>query len=100
MTQRRKYKIAPGTETARRAREVVILVNLIEPDLELQPWLLTDGASALDVSAAETAWVARRIETYFGCSLPVPVTTPLWQLVDALKQACPGWPDDWAPPDS
>lgn len=97
MKRPRKIEIAPQTETERRAREVQILVNIIEPDPEYQPFLLTDEASPFEVSAADSEVIQGRLEFYFRRPLPVPLSTPLWQLVDALKDACPEWPDDWSP---
>lgn len=96
MKPSKPIEIAPQTETERRAREVQILVNIIEPDPELQPFLLTDEASPLEVSGTEPEVIRGRLEFYFRRPLPVPLTTPLWQLVDALRDAFPGWPDEWS----
>lgn len=95
----KNIEIASQTETDRRTREVQILVNIIEPDPEYQPLLLTDEASPFDVTAAEPELIQARLEFYFRRPLPVPLSTPLWQLVDGLKIAFPGWPDDWTPED-
>lgn len=100
MKRPKKIEIAPHTETERRAREVQILVNIIEPDPEYQPFLLTDEASPFEVSAAAPELIQSRLEFYFRRPVPVALSTPLWQLVDALKSAFPGWPDDWSPTDN
>lgn len=96
----KKIEIAAQTETERRAREVQILVNIIEPDPEYQPFLLTDEATLFEVSAAAPELIQSRFEFYFGRPIPVPLATPLWQLVDALKSVFPGWPDDWSSQDN
>jgi hypothetical protein len=93
----RNIEITPRTETQRRNREIQILLNLIEPDPEYQPFLLTDEACIFDVSGADADTITSRLEFYFRRAIPVPLTTPLWQLVDALKASFPGWPDDWIP---
>jgi len=90
----RKFELASTIETERRAREVQLLVNVIEPDPEYQAVLLTDEASALDVSGKPEAEVIRRLESYLGHPLPVPLRTPLWRLVDAIQAARPCWPED------
>ena len=89
-----KVDIANQTETIRRAREIQILINIIEPDPEYQPFLLTDEASAYDISMASAQTITERLELYLDLSLPVPLTTPLWELVDAIKIASPNWPDN------
>lgn len=100
MKRPKKLKIASRTETERRARDVQILVNIIEPDPEFQPSLLTDEASPFDISAAASELIQSRLEFYFRRPMPVPLSTPLWQLVDALRSAFPRWPDDWSPDDN
>ncbi len=80
-------------ETELRAREVQLLVNVIEPDPDLQAFLITDEASPLNVSSHSSEIVRSRLEAYLERPLPVSVTTPLWILVDAIKCEVPGWPD-------
>lgn len=92
----KKIEIAAQTETECRAREVQILVNIIEPDPEHQPFLLTDEVILFKVSAAAPELIQSRLEFYFWRPIPVPVSTPLWQLVDALKSVFSGWSDDWS----
>lgn len=93
-------KIAERAEAEPRAREIQILVNIIEPDPRFQPFYLSDKATVFEVSMADTAVIQGRLEFYFRRPLPVPLATPLWQLVDALKETFPGWPDEWAPEDN
>ena len=92
----RKFEIASQSETQRRSREVQILLNIMEPDPTYQPFLVTDEASPLDVSGADEELICSRLEYYFKRSVPVPLTQPLWRLVDALKEIFPGWPDRWS----
>ena len=46
--QSKPFEIAPDTEIQRWAREVQFLLNVIEPDPEYQPFVLTDEASLFD----------------------------------------------------
>jgi len=46
--QSKPFEIAPDTEIQRRAREVQFLLNVVEPDPEYQPFVLTDEASLFD----------------------------------------------------
>jgi len=48
-------EIAPNSETQRRAREIQLLLNVVEPDPEYQPFLLTDEASLFDAVATRRA---------------------------------------------
>jgi hypothetical protein len=89
----RTIDVAPVVETELRAREVRLLINVIEPDPEVQAFLVTDEASALDVSANSAETVRRRLEGYLKRPLPLDLQTPLWRLVDAIKREIPGWPD-------
>lgn len=95
--ENRKIEIAPVVETELRAREVRLLINVIEPDPDTQAFLVTDEASALDVSSNAPDTVRSRLEAYLRRPLPVGLRTPLWMLVDAIKREIPGWPD-LAPP--
>ncbi len=67
--QPKRFEIAPDTEVQRRAREVQLLLNVIEPDPEYQPFVLTDEASVFDAVGHEEDEIRRRLELYFG--LPV-----------------------------
>lgn len=97
--QKREFEIAAQRETERRRREIQLIVNIVEPDPEYQPFLLTDEASVLEVSAAPVDQIRERIEYYLGEPLPVPLTSPLWKLVDALQEEFPGWPNAGPPGD-
>jgi hypothetical protein len=53
MAERPKtFEIADDTETRARAREVQALLNIVEPDPEYQPFILTDEASLFGAVAA------------------------------------------------
>ena len=93
----KKIEYAATVEVDRRSREVRLLLNLMEPDPEYQPFFLSDEASALDAVGTQPEVIQARLEFYLKRPLPVPLATPLWQLVDAVKELCPGWPDDWSP---
>ncbi|HEX2672326.1 MAG TPA: hypothetical protein VHM25_15705 [Polyangiaceae bacterium] len=90
-------ELAPSTETAARGREVQLLINIAEPDPELQPFVLTDAASLLDVVPTSPADMHRRFDAYFKADLELDLALPVWRLVDKIKRLRPGWPDDLEP---
>ena len=90
-------ELAPSTETVARGREVQLLINIAEPDPELQPFALTDAASLLDVVPTSPADMHRRFDAYFKADLELDLALPVWRLVDKIKRLRPGWPNDLEP---
>jgi hypothetical protein len=90
----KQFQVAPRAETERRHREIQLLLNVVEPDPEFQPFLLTDEASLVDAVGADAEVIQRRLDCYFGASLGIPLQTPLWRFVDEIKARRPGWPAD------
>jgi hypothetical protein len=90
-------ELAPSTETVARAREIQLLINIAEPDPELQPEVLTDDASLLDAVSTTPTEIARRFDAYFRADLELDFTVPLWRLVDQIRRLRPGWPDNVEP---
>ena len=84
--------LAPTVETERRRREVDALIAVVEPDPEYQGPLVTDEASLLDAVGASAQEIQDRLDAHFGGRLPIPLSTPLWRFVDALKSLRPTWP--------
>ena len=93
----KKFEPADTNETDKREREVQLLVNLIEPDPEYQPYFISDLASLYDITAQMPEEMEAKIRFYFKGDLPASLTTPIWQFVDLVKQRYPGWPDEWPP---
>ncbi|MGH7786553.1 MAG: hypothetical protein ACRERC_06775 [Candidatus Binatia bacterium] len=93
--QPRKFEIAPSTETERRAREVQLLLNVVEPDPEYQPFILTDEACLLDAVAADDDTIRARLRAYFRGEFQLDLKEPIWKLVDRIKRLHPDWPDEW-----
>jgi len=93
----KKIELAPSIETEGRKREVQLLINLVQPDPDYQPLILTDEASLLDAVAAEPCEILRRLNAYFGTDLGLDLGSPIWCLVDRIKQLRPGWPDEPEP---
>lgn len=89
-----KFEVAPAGETESRRREVQLLINIAEPDLQYQPFILTDEASLLSAVGTEPEEIERRLDVYFGVSLGLDLRSPIWRLVDGIKRLRPGWPDD------
>jgi hypothetical protein len=87
------------TEHDRRTREIEILVNVIQPDPQRQPRILTDRATAFEICDLSERTIRERLEGFFRRPLTIPLSSPLWQIVDTLKAQYPGWPDDWSPDD-
>lgn len=89
----KKIVLAPTVETDRRRRDIYALIAIAEPDPEYQGALVTDEAFLLDAVGASAAEIQDRLDAHFGDRVPIPLTTPLWRFVDALKALRPGWPD-------
>ncbi len=87
-------QFASSGETTKRAREVQILVNLIEPDPKYQPIFISDEAGPLDICNLDEPDIQGRLGAYFRDALSVDARMPLWRLVDELKRRHPWWPDE------
>jgi hypothetical protein len=85
--------LASTVETDRRRDEIDALIAIVEPDPEYQGPLVTDEASLLDAVGASPDQIQGRLDAHFGERLPIPLVTPLWRFVDALKSLRPGWLD-------
>lgn len=83
--------LAPQVETNLRRREIDALIAIAEPDPEYQGPLVTDEASLLDAVGASPEEIQDRLDAHFGERLPIPLSTPLWRFVDAVKGLRPGW---------
>lgn len=94
MEKPKHIEFAPTSETDRRQREVQLLINIAEPDPELQPFFLSDEASLYDAVGTAPEDIERRFSAYFGERLPVSLGLPVYQLVDAIRGIRPEWPDD------
>ena len=91
----KKFEIADDTETQVHAREVQVLLNIVEPDPEYQPFILTDEASLFDAVAAGDDEMLRRLALYFRDDFSFSLRQPIWKLVDEIKSVYPNWPEDW-----
>jgi hypothetical protein len=89
-----QFEVAASTETELRRREVQVLISIAEPDPEFRPLLVTDEASLLDALGVEPEDITSRLDAYFGSPLGLDLRSPIWRVVDAIKRARPGWPDD------
>jgi len=90
----KRFEAAPDPEVGRRAREVQLLLNVVEPDPEYQPFVLTDASSACDAVGHQEAEIRRRLELYFGRPVALDLGVPLWRLVDDIRAWLPGWPEE------
>jgi len=92
-----QFSVAPQDRINDRRRIVQLIINIVEPDPDLQPLLLTDEASLFEVSQVSPGRMQRLLESYFGCAVPIDLRQPIWKVDDALKELFPGWPDGWSP---
>ena len=81
-------------EIHRRSREINIIINLLQPDPCFQPIILGNDTTVFDVTHETEEDIKKKFELYFGASFNFPLNQPLWTLIDKIKQAFPGWPDD------
>lgn len=93
----KRVEYAPTVEVESRVREVRLLIKIVQPAPEYQPFFVSDESTLLDVATEERSVVEARLEAYLRRSLPLPVTSYIWQVADAISAACPGWPDEWPP---
>jgi hypothetical protein len=93
----RKLEFAAGSEIQRRAREIQIIVNLLVPDAQMQPWFISDESGISEIGLLDPETIKLRLESYFGRPHNLSLDLPLWRLVDQIKEIYPGWPDDWPP---
>ncbi|MGL6159727.1 hypothetical protein [Microbulbifer sp.] len=90
-------EISDTFEVEKRKREIQILINVIEPDPEYQPFFISDEASFYDITGKSKEEIEQNLRFYFKGELPVTINTPIWQFVDVVKIRYPGWPDNWPP---
>ena len=93
---RRILRAAPDDECHRREREVLYLINLIEPDPRLQPCFFSDQTLLADfMTPGDDVRTAEALKLYLGVELEHKVirSTFLWQLVDLIKAQRPDWPE-------
>jgi hypothetical protein len=90
--KKNQFELEDDTETKKRSREIQILVNPIEPDPQLQPYFLSDGATVFEVSMDLSEVIKQRLESYFGKPFTIPLDQPLWKLVDQLRRCTPDGP--------
>ena len=93
----KKFELEEAIEIEKRSREIKLIINVIEPDPEMQPFILTDPATVFDACGNANEDIEARLRAYFGDSVDLDLTLPLWQLVDSIERQFPGWPDDWPP---
>jgi hypothetical protein len=89
-----RLRPANDTETEARAREVQLLINVIEPDSRWQPIFVSDKASLRDCLGKDEDDMRRRLSFYFGRDPGVDLRLPAWVVVDRLKAVFPEWPYD------
>lgn len=80
-------------QTTRYAREIQLLLNVIEPDPEYQPQFLSDEASLLDCLGTDESIIVKRLSEYFGTAFTHSIRQPVWKLVEELKRTHVGWPE-------
>ena len=93
----KQIKIAESEEIEKRKREVQLIMNVIEPDPEYQSFFISDKSIIYDLSGQDEKEIEERLKFYFKGELPAPLSTPVWQFIEIVKQRYPGWPDEWPP---
>jgi hypothetical protein len=88
-------ELADHTQTDARAREIQLIINIVEPDPEYQDPLVTDEATLLDAVGVDEATMNQRLKQNFGADFDLSLRLPLWKLVDAIKTRYSGWPDSF-----
>lgn len=80
-------------EILKRKREVLIIINIIEPDPDYQPTFISDKATLFDLFGHNECEMRERLTLYFKNIVPsLDLTLPLWKLIDAIKIKINTWP--------
>lgn len=87
------FATADDRETAARAREVGLLIHVVEPDPSYQPLVVTDEASLLDLVGTDEGAMRARLAAYLGEPPWFELALPVWRVVDAVRARRPGWPE-------
>ncbi len=95
MSNDKQIEYAEDFESKKREREIQLLINVIEPDPEYQPFYISDEATFFDVTVQDESLTKSRLEFYLKGELPAPLLTPLWKFVDLIKKRYPEWPEEW-----
>jgi hypothetical protein len=84
-------RIVLGEKGKLRSREIQLLVNIIAPDPQYQPWYLSDDASVFEIRDQDKTTIRQRLEGYFGKPLRFEIRArqPLLDLVDEIKKLYP-----------
>lgn len=97
MAEKTIVEYGDSIEVAKRSREVQLLQNVIEPDPEYQALFISDEATFFDICSHSEEELEAVLKDYFKGDLPASLGVPLWQFVDKVKSAYPGWPDERLP---
>jgi len=91
------FEQASDDETQKREREIRILINLVQPDPQYQPFVLTDESLLTDLSSESLTSMAERFDHYFRAQYNAPfdfdARGPIWQVVDRIRDRHPDWPE-------
>ena len=79
-------------EVDRWRYEIAILLNAFLPNRTWQPAFIHDDLRLDACCTLEPAMIQARLEGYFGCRLPVPMSSTLWEVCDAMQELFPDWP--------
>jgi hypothetical protein len=89
---RKKFEIADDTRTKARSREVQILLNIVDPDPEYQPFVLIDEAWLFDAVGTGEDEILRRLALYSGVIFHFPcanLSGNLWMKLSWFIQTGP-----------
>ncbi|MBZ9610080.1 hypothetical protein [Rheinheimera maricola] len=70
-----------------------LLVNIVEPDPENQPFFISNESSLYDVSGKDESEIEIEadIKHYFEGDFPRKLGMPIWQFIDLINQRYPSW---------
>lgn len=88
-----KFELESDDKLEQFSRELKIIINIIEPDPEYQPYILTNKAKLFDISAHSQEIIAHRLNSYFGQDLEIDFSSYLWEFIIKLKSSFKEWPD-------
>jgi len=94
---KKKIELAKSINSEELSREIQLLINVVEPDPEYQPFFVSDEACFFNITLYDEDVIEKRLRFYFNGDLPADLNTPLWKFAEIVKKKYPNWPDEWPP---
>lgn len=78
-------------KTSERMREVMWLLNFLEPDPCAREEMIDDDMALTDALDLPEEQISAKLRGHFGAEFASDVTRPIWLLIDDIKSKHPQW---------